>query len=302
MSNRRGFAMLTVLWIVVVASAIALVGSVAGHDAAAAHKNRINATRARWRAHSCADRVRHTVDLVLSETVAAARDSVWRALDSAVVATGLLADGGCVARLVAAGSQLNVNVATATALERLFESLGLAAPSQIAAATMDWIDADDTPRDGGAEAVTYSALARRGPRNGPVASVEELRYVIGLEAIGLDSVLTADSVRVSLNNAPLPVLAALPGFGTEVLARIAEWRAIGRQITNVLVLAESVSPTAEAAIINSFPELARGSTIDPEAWYVHASAQAGYPAVTATTELRLIRTQTRAVRMRRRVW
>lgn len=302
MASRAGFVMLTVLWIIVAASAVTIAGSAIGVDAAAAHKNRINATRARWHAHGCADRARYAVDAVLRETLADARDSVWRTMDSLVAATGMSTGADCTTQLVAAGTQLDVNVANAPGLERLFAALGLAAPAQLAATTMDWIDTDDLLRESGAEAMRYSALQRRGPRNGPVASVDELRYVIGLEGIALDSVLTAEPARISLANAPLPVLASLPGFGTEALARIAEWRAIGRQFTNLLVFAESLSPEGEHAIIEGFPEITRRSTIDPEAWFVRATGFAGSPRIAATAELKVVRSGARAALLRKRQW
>jgi general secretion pathway protein K len=46
----------------------------------------------------------------------------------------------------------------------------------------DWKDADDIPRNGGAEMGDYTAAVRSyGPRNGPFESVDELRQVLGAE-------------------------------------------------------------------------------------------------------------------------
>lgn len=49
----------------------------------------------------------------------------------------------------------------------------------LANAIVDWLDADDDPRTGGAEADSYAGLGYR-PRNGPLNSIEELLYVQGM--------------------------------------------------------------------------------------------------------------------------
>jgi len=50
---------------------------------------------------------------------------------------------------------------------------------QIADAILDWIDADDEPRDFGAEASAYGSLGYE-PRNGPISSLDELLLVQGV--------------------------------------------------------------------------------------------------------------------------
>jgi general secretion pathway protein K len=48
----------------------------------------------------------------------------------------------------------------------------------------DWKDGDDDPRENGAERAQYAAAEiAYGPRNGPFATVEELRQVLGAQAI-----------------------------------------------------------------------------------------------------------------------
>jgi type II secretory pathway component PulK len=302
MKRRRGFAMLTVLWVLVVAGAIAAAGAVAGNDAAAAIKNRLNGTRAYWGANACAERAQFVVDRLLLEAPIDQRDSLWRSLSSFVLADPLIRSSGCAIDLVAAGSRLNVNAASEDEMLRLFEAMSLEAPQALAASLSDWIDPDDDARQQGAESAAYVAIGRRVPRNAPLGDAAELRYVRGFETIVLDSVLGVDSARISVATAPLPVLAALPGFTPEAIAKVAEWRSMGRQVSSLLELAGAVSSSASSAMVASFPEISRRATVDPEAWLVTAQGHAGLPAIAATVEIRLVRAQSRAAVVRTRVW
>jgi type II secretory pathway component PulK len=60
---------------------------------------------------------------------------------------------------------------------RILTRLGLS--EELANAVMDWMDADDTPRTGGAEIETYGPLGYSA-RNAPLQSLEELLYVRGM--------------------------------------------------------------------------------------------------------------------------
>ena len=60
-----------------------------------------------------------------------------------------------------------------------------------AARIRDWTDADDEPRPQGAERAAYAeAGLRHEPRNGPFESLEELRQVLGLEALSDEALET----------------------------------------------------------------------------------------------------------------
>ena len=79
--------------------------------------------------------------------------------------------------LVDEGSKLNLNTATRDML------LGLPGmTAELAAAIIDWRDADDEPGVGGAESETYLRLDRPYQcKNGPFESTEELRLVYGCD-------------------------------------------------------------------------------------------------------------------------
>lgn len=302
MKQRSGFALITVLWVLVAMASIAAAGAAAGFDASAATKNRINDMRAHWKANSCAERARFVIDATLGDAVVEARDSLWRAMNLIVEEASEALQLACAVRLVSSGMQLDVNSATEVELNRLFSAAAVDSEGFLTAALLDWRDPDDETEALGAERAWYEGLERRAPRNGPIAAISELRYVRGFARLDVDSLLGVDSARISLATAPLPVLATLPGFSAEVLGRIEEWRLTGRQITSLLVFAGSLSRGASEVFMASFPEITRRSTIDPEWWTVIATGTAGFPTVSATVELRLTRAQSRAALIRRRNW
>jgi hypothetical protein len=86
MRRRRAFALMTVLWVLVAASTLAMTGATTGRESVAAALNRVDAERAHWRAIGCIERVRARIDLVLSQA-ARAEDVLrrWRALQGELV-------------------------------------------------------------------------------------------------------------------------------------------------------------------------------------------------------------------------
>ncbi len=83
--------------------------------------------------------------------------------------------------------KLNLNAATEAQITDLLlpllADLGVENPQEIVAATLDWLDPDSQPREGGAEDGYYNTLkpAYRA-KNGPLDSVEELLLIKGFTA------------------------------------------------------------------------------------------------------------------------
>src|SRR5438105_7264104 len=104
--------MITVLWAMAVAAAMAGVAAVTGRNAVNAARNRTQLDRAHWVAAGCAARVQAAIDAVLSEA-ASFEDAAhtWRVLDRAVLSS-TLGMTGCDLALEAAGTRLDVNSAT----------------------------------------------------------------------------------------------------------------------------------------------------------------------------------------------
>jgi type II secretory pathway component PulK len=110
----------------------------------------------------------HIISLASPDDIATASGSPWR--------FGLTDECG------------KINVNGLLALDKGVGELGMAIlqalpnmTPEIAAAIMDWLDPDDTPRQGGAENETYSTLqVPYQCKNGPLDSIEELLLVRGV--------------------------------------------------------------------------------------------------------------------------
>lgn len=97
-------------------------------------------------------------------------------------------------------------------LARLIELLEL--DVEIAASIVDWIDADDEARPGGAEKDYYQGLERPySPKNGPFATLEELKLVKGITSDVFEKLrpyLTVNSGgKVNINTAGKLILMSL---------------------------------------------------------------------------------------------
>ena len=286
--KRRGFALLTVLWVMLAATLLALGFTRTARADVDASRNRADAARASWSAFGCVERVRAATDALLGAARSQAEaGQVWRELDRLIDRASL---DGCDVSLEAAGARLDINSATSEQVEKLFRNVGMADPAGMANRVLDWRDADDMPRERGAEYDSYQARGARLPRNGPLTSVAELRFVQGWEDIpGLDTLLSVEPGRVALNSASLAVLATLPGFTDEAVQRVALDRGAGRPLTNLLVLAASLPRAAADSIAIHFQELAPRVTVEPDAWIVTARAQAGSPPLVMVEKARIVR-------------
>lgn len=302
--QRRGFVLLAVLWMLVSLASISLLLSLAGRDTVTAAKNRVSLTRAHWVAESCIDRARAAAGEALAESP---DNLAWRRLDSVIARSPLMTATACDLSIRAAGSALDVNTADAEELRRLFVAMRLtsAKADSLVDALLDWRDVDDDPRSLGAEQAWYAAAHRLLPRNGAFADRRELPYVRGLEGVpGLDSVLDVEQERVALGRAPLPVLAALPGFTEETAQRIVELRMRDALPPDLLSLAGWLSRSGRDSLAARYAEVVALVTLDPDAWIVTARAGdggAGGNAI-ATVEVRLGRAGSRASVLRHRSW
>lgn len=309
--SARGFVLLAVLWVMVGVGTLGFGLALVARRAAGAARNRRAATEAQWLAEDCASRAESAIRSTFAHrsgdsisTDAVVRRS-WPQLDEAVAASPAMTGAPCALTMRATGTRIDVNTADDSTLVRLFLALGdtPAVADSLADAILDWRDADDVPRPSGAEAAWYAARRREPPRNAQFADVRELSRVRGLEnRPGIDSVLGVEPDRIVLDRAPLAVVAALPGFTSEALARVADHRARSVPIPDLLSLGAELSPAGRAALLADYPDLVRMTTSEPDAWLLTARGTAGMPAVTVALELRLVRAGDRAAVVRRRMW
>ena len=148
------------------------------------------------------------------------------------------------------------NTADAAQIRRVFLELRVLPISadSLVDAILDWRDADDEPRQNGAERAWYQGQQRFTPRNGPIADVRELARIRGLDHLSaLDSVFGVEPGRIPVGRAPRAVLMALPGFTEELVDRIAELRERRALPPDLLTLAGGLSPSARDSLAARSP-------------------------------------------------
>jgi general secretion pathway protein K len=294
-ANRRGFALIAILWLLVAMAALGLDDTVTTRDALATAQNRMNVTRAMWHAEACGDVVRATADNALEDTLASAT-AAWDTLDRSLVSIGTELPG-CAVRARTAGDRLNVNDAGADALIAAFMADGVTEETadSLADALLDWRDADTVPRPRGAEAAWYRTAGRVVPTNMPFQDESEIRLVRGFEkADSLIALLGVEPGGIVLDRAPLAVIASLPGMTPEAVAHIAELRWRGEPVGDVRLLGASLSEDARARLVAAYPDLVRMIATEPDAWIVRITSTSGKPAISVVEELRLVRAARRA--------
>ena len=294
--ERRGFVMLTILWIITIAAIVATGAALVGRHAGVEGAARVALERGRWEALGCERRVVAAIDAALASAPAIDdATKLWRILPSAVLGSPLVAR--CDVSLEAAGTRLDVNGASDEMIVNLLDAIGLEADApQLADALEDWIDPDDDARPAGAERGWYETAGRFVPRNGPLADVREMRRIRGFDAIReLDSVFATEPGRVSLASAPASVLMAVPGITRETADQIVAMQQLGTPPSDLREVLGSVSRASAAALESRYADAARATTPDPDAWVVRVRAANGTPRVMVRLEWRLIRTGRRCL-------
>ena len=240
-ARRRGFALISALWLMVMLSGIGLHIAVEARRGRLEAANRIEGLQARAAAGAGVEhlRARLTERLALTGTEGAGR-SAWDAPEVILADTIEFGATRYVVRAHDANARLHLNRASVDELTGLLVALRVDAgrAEQVAHAIGDWRDADELRHARGAEREEYlRAGAPRLPRNGLFGEVEELRDVLGVDAALLETIspylTTAGSGFVNPNRADLPVLLSLPGITPEVAAAIVRLRLDGVAISSL---------------------------------------------------------------------
>jgi general secretion pathway protein K len=296
---RRGFAMLTTLWVMTVASVVALVASLAGRNTVSSTRNRVQGERAFWTALACAHRMQATIDEVLQAAPALeGAAAAWRSLGNATQFAPLLQGLPCVIELEAAGTRLDINVASPEMLTRLFRAMGESDERvrSLVDALVDWRDPDDVPEPAGAEESWYASARRGTPRNAPLADIRELAGVRGFEELrAFERVATTEQGRVALSTASVEVLQSVPGITREAAEAIVAFRESGTAPLEAAVVIGQLSRESADEMMSRYSEISRITTPDPEAWIMTTRATHGFPASTAVLSWRLVRAGRRCV-------
>jgi general secretion pathway protein K len=215
---RRGFALITVLWVLGILALLAAEFAASARTTRVAAGNARTDVRAVWAARAGFARATELLDRKLARNLAGYDLAAHG--DTALPEIAYDLDGATVrAFALDARARVNVNRADAPTLARLFEVTGLssAVADSLAEAILDWRDGDDFRRPRGAESAEYRTLRPPVlPRNAPIAEIEELRAVWGMSperyARIAPYLTVAGDGRIGINSAAVAVLQALPGM------------------------------------------------------------------------------------------
>ena len=219
--NARGFAQLLVLWALLLLGTLAMSFAFSMRTEAQASRNGMDAVRAYFQARTGIARASMLLRSVTTDNA------------SALTLSGKDGDAGYEARIEREGGKIDINFASELLLKGVLAQAGFSAgeAEALGDAILDWRDEDDVPRRNGAESSYYAGLSEpMRPRNGRLASIEELRYVRGVTPelyAGLFArvfTVYGGGSQVDVNTAPVEVLRALPGITPETADRVVRQR------------------------------------------------------------------------------
>jgi general secretion pathway protein K len=244
--ERRGVALMLVLWLVVVVSAIAAAATAATRTDAGVVVNVRARAAARYAAESGIVLARARLDSLLSATARADMPVLFKNLDDYIadlrdVTLGQARFAIAVEDLT---GRLDLNEASEEALRNLFAQFTGRREARLAVRSiLDWSDTDNV---GGMQAAEADAYERAGspfrPTNRSIRRVEELGKMLHVGDSLLWRVAPYVTVHggrtININAAPETVLAAIPGLTREVARTLADRRRAGEVFTSVNSLYE----------------------------------------------------------------
>ena len=221
--SRRGFALLSVLWVLTALTALVGTGMVVARLGADTTRNRVLLARAEWAREACGE--------ILAARFAA--DPTIRSLAPIDLGRGTW----CAASLLDPAAQLNMNSADRDALAQLFTAVG--------------VD----------RALADSVIQRR--RQGAIYHLQEIPAIdSGAIARLVPFVTTRGTGVVNINAAPPEILRLLPGMTEESVVIIMTRRST-RPVLNADELAGALSPSSRNVFLKSYAEFVRETVFTP---------------------------------------
>jgi len=260
--ERKGFAILSALWFMVLLVGIGLHVATRAHTDRLAAINRTEAMHARAAAESGVEHARSRLARRLDRIAASAPGTPlptlsWLGADSVITDAGLLGDAHYSVRVRDAGARIHLNLASEDELRSLFVALRVDAgrADRLAQAIADWRDGDDLRHPRGAERAEYLREGARAlPSNARFRRVNDLRDVREVDGPLLELVspflTTAGSGRVNPNTAPEPVLLTIRGFTPEVVASLMSLRNRSIALTDAEQLVGALPSNLRAALMD----------------------------------------------------
>ncbi|MEO7179303.1 MAG: hypothetical protein ABI141_00580 [Gemmatimonadaceae bacterium] len=295
--ERRGFALMAALWLVVLVGVTGYELSVRSRSRRLAVANSLEQTQAAAAADAALETVRGELAMRLGRPLDARPTDApqidrWSDLDLLSRDTLSLGDARARPRVYDAGARIQINRVTENDLRRFLTALPLDASTadRLAQRILDWRDADSFRRARGAEHDDYvRAGARRLPADADFGRVEELRDVDGMTPVLFARIAPFVTVlgtgQINVNTAPRAVLLSLPGMGDETVAAIVRAQQSRRPIRSIEELTTMLSSGARSSLVETMGELqqrvtfeSREVVVEAEGWLdgspVHVRAEA----------------------------
>jgi general secretion pathway protein K len=172
--RQRGIALVLVLWVIAMMTAMALALTTTVRTESQLVRNRVEEARSRAYADAA-------VAMAIMRFGAGEDEDRWWPDGAPYVWS--FAGQALEVRVYNESSRIDLNGVSPQVLRRLLEAVGVdeVESERLAAAIEDWRDRDDASRTLGAEDLEYRAAGRPyGSRNGPFASSAELTQVLGM--------------------------------------------------------------------------------------------------------------------------
>jgi len=299
---RRGFVLISVLWLLGVAGAVVGAAVAEGRIAIGSAGVRAASERAHWIAVGCLARARAEIDAALGARAEGyQRDLIWRSLHS--VLPDLSAEG-CEFEAEVVGNRYSINSADTAALLRVFASAGFAEEAvELLEALLDWRDGDDEPRAFGAETDWYRAHGLAEPSNAPLRTLGELQRIRGFrERPELQQLFTTDDPPIALLSAPVEVLSALDALEPVLLDHLINRRNSGAPVGTLLDLLSGGDSATQAATGRAYARLAGRVAVEPAAWLLRVAVRDRASGTQLVVEHRVRRTLRRVLVLEEREW
>ncbi len=221
--NRRGFALLAVLWVLTALTALTGAGLLVARLGTETTRNRMLLARAEWAREACGE-------ILLARF---AIDPTIRELDP----IDLGRRTWCRASLDDPGARLNLNTVDRQALVQLFTAVGVG------------------------RALAESVIVRRA--RGTVYDLLQVPGLDSTVAAHLAPFATVRGTgAVNINSAPREVLRTLPGMTEEGVFLLSSRRAL-QPVHSADELAGLLSPSARTVFLASYAEFVRAAVFDP---------------------------------------
>lgn len=221
--GQRGVALLTVLWMLVILSALVIGVGVTARTETHLARNQVDAARARYLAEAG---VQRAILALLDEG-----ESARLRPDGSSGIEFQLAGGVVRATVQDECGKVDLNTGWGELVRGAVQVAGVGGrdADALADAILDWRDPDDQRNQRGAERREYEATGRVGPRNGAFQSVEELQQVLGMTPElyrRLEPLVTVHCLQSGIDPrvAPPAALRALPGIRDREVEQVAAAR------------------------------------------------------------------------------